>query len=107
RSAACQTASSSVLRGNANGVNNGVHCLAFPKHQSAVLHATPRGSKPTMSNQARTSPEKRNGAAKRAKSTPEPPGPPGLMKIDPIRRAGSAAGSLTTAIEIAAPTGSE
>ncbi len=39
------------------------------------------------------------------KPTPEPPGPPGLKKIDPMRRPGPVAGSLVRARLIVAPQG--
>jgi hypothetical protein len=105
RSPFCQIASSASVIGNAKGVKNGVHCLSFPKHRRAELRITPRGSNPTMSNRARTSALNRIGAAKSTMSKPEPPGPPGLTNSDPIRRAGSLAGSRSTAIEIVPPSG--
>ena len=68
------------------------------------LAATPRGSKPTMSNRASTA----AGNSLRAPSaywTPEPPGPPGLTTSAPIRWDSSPAASLTTGSEKRRPEG--
>ena len=62
-------------------------------HRMAVLEFTPRGSNPTMSKRLRSAGGKRLVAPSRTKSTPDPPGPPGLMNSDPIRVALSVAGS--------------
>ena len=64
--------------GKGNGVKAASHCFGVPKHRSGLLRMMPRGSNPTMSNRSRTSWVKRNWAASTAKSTPEPPGPPGI-----------------------------
>ena len=86
-------------------MNHGPHSSGLSKHCSAVLRMMPRGSKPTRSKRARTSSVYRNGPAPTTKSTPEPPGPPGLRNSEPIRRRGSVAGSRVSAIEIVAPLG--
>jgi hypothetical protein len=49
--------------------------------------------KPTRSKRAWTSREYSSCPARRTKSTPEVPGPPGLRKLEPSLRAGSPAGS--------------
>jgi hypothetical protein len=54
-SASIHICTSAGLLGNAIGKKNGPHCRSVPKQRSAVLLATPRGSKPTRSNFARTS----------------------------------------------------
>jgi len=46
---------SAGLLGKLIGRKNGPHCLSVPKQRSGVLLVTPRGSKPTRSNLARTS----------------------------------------------------
>ena len=68
------------------------------------LAATPRGSKPTMSNRASTA-EGNSLRAPSAYCTPEPPGPPGLITRSPTRWAGSVAGSLMTGRENRRPPG--
>ena len=69
------------------------------------LPPTPRGSKPTMSNRFSTSWVNSPERAPSAYSTPDPPGPPGLITSAPTRLAGSAAGSLTTGSENLGPAG--
>jgi len=105
RSAWTQTRSSARVTGNGNGARAARASSVVSKHCSGVLRATPRGSKLTRSKRARTSSEYRNGPTAWRKSTPEPPGPPGLKKIDPTRRAGSLAGSRVRARVILAPRG--
>jgi hypothetical protein len=74
------------------------------KQRIGALRATPRGSKPMMSNLARTSGDQK-AVAPRTKSTPEPPGPTGFTKSEPIRCAGLEAGSLIRAMPMVAPRG--
>ena len=64
--------------------------------RTGLLVLTPRGSKPTRSNRLRIA----LGnwlAPSRTKSTPEPPGPPGLMTSEPMRCDRSVAGSRSSA----------
>jgi len=68
------------------------------------LPATPRGSKPTMSNRA-SSVAGNTLLAASAYCTPEAPGPPGLITSGPTRWAGSVAGSLITGSEKRFPPG--
>ena len=84
--------SSSRVSGNANGVKYGSHSSALSKQRSGVLRMMPRGSKPTRSKRARTSSVYSCGPAPTRKSTPEPPGPPGLRNSEPMRRAGIGGG---------------
>ena len=50
----------------------------------SVLAFTPRGSKPMMSKRLRR--RVGNGSRpSRTKSTPDPPGPPGLISSEPMR----------------------
>ena len=52
--------------------------------RTGLLELTPRGSKPTRSNRSRMA-LRELLAPSRTKSTPEPPGPPGLTISEPIR----------------------
>ena len=82
-----QTRSSARVTGNWNGVQKAATASSrVSKQRSGVLRMIPRGSKPTRSKRALTSSEYRNGPAPRTKSTPEPPGPPGLRNSEPILR---------------------
>lgn len=86
------------LAGNGDGAGS------LKEQFTPWLRATPRGSNPTTSNRRRISslnwPE-----AKMARSTPEPPGPPGLSTSEPIRAAGSVAGRRASARAIRSPPG--
>jgi hypothetical protein len=62
----------------------------------------PRGSKLMMSKSVRSC--AKSDLAKITKSTPEPPGPPGLTKMAPRRR-GPVAGARTVASSRRAPRG--
>jgi hypothetical protein len=105
RSDRTQVRSSWRVTGNANRGSTANAWSRSSKHRSGVLRMTPRGSNPTRSKRARTSSENRTSAAARTKSTPEPPGPPGLRNSEPILRAGSVAGCLMSASEIRSPSG--
>jgi hypothetical protein len=63
----------------------------------------PRGSNPTWSNRALTAPV--NVSDCFTDSTPEPPGPPGSMRIDPMRLAWSFAGRRASPMWIFSPFG--
>ena len=84
-------------RGSAAGKSAG-------PQSSRPLAPTPRGSQPTKSKRW-VAIASAGGGAVRTKSTPEPPGPPGLAKSEPIRRAGSAAGLRISARSIVRPCG--
>ncbi len=71
---------------------------------TGLLAPTPRGSKPTMSNESRMVWLK-TFLADLAKSTPEAPGPPGFTSSEPMRLDGSAAGSLISLSEMRSPAG--
>ena len=73
-------------------------CGPVRQWTAGVLPPTPRGSNPTTSNRARTAADTTWRACS-AYWIPDPPGPPGLITSDPIRRAGSLAGSLITGSE--------
>jgi len=73
-------------------------CGPLRQVTAGMLPATPRGSKPTTSNLARTADEIWVRAAC-AYWTPEPPGPPGLTTSEPIRARESVAGSRITGRE--------
>ena len=49
---------------------------------------------------------RQRGVHERKSSTPEPPGPPGLVMREPMRPAWSVAGTRATAMEIVGPSGS-
>jgi hypothetical protein len=104
RSAARCTFSSPGVTGKANGGNTDTAWSKVSKQRNGVLRMIPRGSKPTMSKRPRSS-SGRNWATPRTTSTPEPPGPPGLMNSDPIRRWGEPAGSRISDRKIFAPAG--
>src|SRR5205085_4568783 len=72
-------------------------------HGNSVLAATPRGSKPTMSNRARRSDDRSMPPA--TNSRPEPPGPPGSTSSEPIRSPGRRAGSSLSDSSIVRPVG--
>jgi hypothetical protein len=93
------------VTGNGNGGRAASASLKDSKQRSGVLRLMPRGSNPTRSKRALTSAEKRAGPASRTRSTPEPPGPPGLRNIEPILAPGPDAGSLMSDSEISAPRG--
>ena len=78
------------------GYTDGCFCSRSAEHLIGWLRATPRGSKPTRSNFSEISLLKYR-LANSAKSTPDPPGPPGLSTIAPIRLAGSVALRRATA----------
>ena len=92
RSAWIQTRSSWRVTGNGNGARAATASSVVSKHCRGVLRATPRGSKLTRSNRARTCGEYSSRPIACRKSTPEPPGPPGLKKIEPMRAPGPDAG---------------
>ena len=77
---------------------------ASSRHAMGVLAPTPRGSNPIRSKRASTSSEKML-ALPCTRSMPDAPGPPGLTSRDPIRDAGSLAGSRTSAISIVSGPG--
>ncbi len=78
---------------------------AKPDPQSSgAVPPTPRGSHETMSKRRLTSSLK--GPSLPRKSTPDPPGPPGLVISVPIRASGSVAGSRASARLIVGPVGS-
>ncbi len=104
-SSAATSASSSAVIGKAKGGKTEKDSSRDRKHSNGELLMMPRGSNPTRSKRARTSSLKRNGPAPSTKSTPDPPGPPGLRKIEPILAAGSVAGSRTSDSEICVPPG--
>ena len=68
-----------------------------------ALRATPRGSKPTMSTSSRTD-RPTIVLASLAKSTPDPPGPPGLTTIEPLADP-ERAGTRSSAMAIVFPVG--
>ena len=94
------TSASSVERSAAeSGVGSALKSRSMSellRHCTGLDAPMPRGSKPTMSYAARTAGEKTNDAYW-AYSTPEPPGPPGLMTREPMRLPGSVAGALRSA----------
>ena len=95
---ATTSASCAALAGMSSVARYVSSCGPVMQVNAGSLAATPRGSKPTMSNRASTA----DGNSLRAPSaywTPEPPGPPGLTTSAPIRRDGPAAGSFITGSE--------
>ncbi len=77
---------------------------AVGRHRTGELCPVPRGSKPTMSNRAFTPVETRPSRSGRA-STPEAPGPPGLISSEPMRRPWSVARRRFKAMPIWRPPG--
>ena len=73
-------------------------------HCSGAVPPTPRGSQETMSKRRLISSLK--GPSLPRKSTPDPPGPPGLVISVPILASGSVAGRRANARLIVAPVGS-
>ena len=100
--------SSALVTGNANGAMSitARNSSTVSKHSIGALRAIPRGSNPMMSKRARTRSENMNRPTAWMKSTPEPPGPPGFVKIEPIRFDGLLAGSRVIARRIVGPSGS-
>jgi hypothetical protein len=92
------------VTGNGNGGRTDTASLNVWKQRNGVLRMTPRGSNPTMSKRPRSCSGK-TCATPRTTSTPEPPGPPGLMNSEPMRCWGFPAGSRISAREIFAPLG--
>ena len=90
RSAASRAVHWAVVTGSGSAER---YASMSASQRTGVLRPTPRGSKPTMSKRSRMAAGKIVVASCRTKSTPDPPGPPGLVTSEPMRRARSVAGS--------------
>ena len=73
-------------------------CASDRQCTAGIEPPTPRGSKPTTSNLARTAADTWLRASC-AYWTPDPPGPPGLTTSEPILVPGPVAGSRITGSE--------
>src|SRR5690348_15742324 len=92
------TARCAVLPGAPEVAKYRSSCASDRQCSAGIEPPTPRGSKPTTSNLARTAAEI-SLRAPIAYWTPEPPGPPGLTTSDPILVPGLAARSRLTGNE--------
>lgn len=80
-----------------------LYCDSESKHWAGVDAPVPRGSNPRISNCGPTTFEM--SAPRRAtRSVPDPPGPPGLMRIVPRWFSFSEAGIIRSAIGVFGPT---
>ncbi len=100
----CFAAQAASVVGSAGSVSSASFCL-FGMQLSGWLRPMPRGSKPTMSNRSRIASGNSSTARPIAASTPEPPGPPGLMTNEPNRLCCVAARTRSTVMLIVLPVG--